>query len=62
LQTNEILVGLTPKEQGYVVHRAKWFKWNGNFLFKVWMNGCMNVGDVLPQETWKPCATCSQGI
>lgn len=23
LQTNEILVGLTPKEQGYVVHRAK---------------------------------------
>ncbi len=27
LQANEVSIGLTPKENDYVVHRAKRFKW-----------------------------------
>jgi hypothetical protein len=30
LQANEVSIGLTPKERGHVVHRAKQFKWEGN--------------------------------
>jgi hypothetical protein len=30
LQIDEILIGLTPKENDRVVHKAKWFKWEGN--------------------------------
>jgi hypothetical protein len=26
LQMNEISIGLTPKEQNQIVHKAKWFK------------------------------------
>jgi len=32
LQANEIPIILTPKERDRVVHRAKWFKWEGNSL------------------------------
>jgi hypothetical protein len=32
LQASEVLIGLTPKEKDYVVHKAKWFKWEGNSL------------------------------
>ncbi len=32
LQVGEVLVGLTPKEQDRVVHRAKWFQWEGTTL------------------------------
>ncbi len=28
LQASEVPIGLTPKEQNRVVHRAKWFKWS----------------------------------
>jgi hypothetical protein len=30
LQVGEILIGLTPKERDHIVHRAKWFRWEGN--------------------------------
>jgi hypothetical protein len=30
LQVGEIPIGLTPKERDHVVHRAKWFRWEGN--------------------------------
>jgi hypothetical protein len=32
LHASEVLVGLTPKEQDRVIHRAKWFRWEGNSL------------------------------
>ncbi len=35
----EIYVGLTPKEWDWVVHKAKWFKWEGNSLLHVWVDG-----------------------
>ncbi len=30
LQASEVSIGLTPKERGHVVHRAKQFTWEGN--------------------------------
>jgi hypothetical protein len=39
LQASEILIGLTPKEQDHVVHRAKRFKWEGNSLLCMWVDG-----------------------
>jgi hypothetical protein len=30
LQASEISIGLTPKEKDYVMHKAKWFKWEGS--------------------------------
>jgi hypothetical protein len=32
LQACEIPIRLTPKEREHVVHKAKWFKWEGNSL------------------------------
>jgi hypothetical protein len=40
LQTCEILVGLTPKECDWVVHRAKWFKWGRNSLLHDRIDKC----------------------
>jgi hypothetical protein len=58
LQANEILVEITPKEWIHVVHRAyKQFKWKGNSLLHVWIDGCM--GSILPWTMWGPCTTCS---
>ncbi len=37
LQAYEISIGLTPKEWDWVVHKAKWFKWEGNL--HVWVDG-----------------------
>jgi hypothetical protein len=39
LQASEVLVGLTPKEQDWVIHRAKRFRWEGNSLLRVWIDG-----------------------
>ncbi len=39
LQTSGVLVGLTPKELNWVMHRAKRFKWEGNTLLHVWIDG-----------------------
>ncbi len=30
LQASEVSIRLTPKENEYVVHKAKWFKWEGS--------------------------------
>jgi len=35
LQVGEVPIGLTLKERDHVVHRAKHFKWEGNFF--LWM-------------------------
>jgi hypothetical protein len=43
LQACEVLMGLTPKEQDWVVHKVKWFKWEGNFLLQVWIDGQVHV-------------------
>jgi hypothetical protein len=43
LQVGEFLIGLTPKERDYVVHRPKWFKWEGNSLLWTWANGEVKV-------------------
>jgi hypothetical protein len=43
LQASEILIGLTPKEKDYVVHRAKRFKWEGNSLLQMWVDGQVKV-------------------
>jgi hypothetical protein len=32
LQGSEVPIGLTPKEKDHVMHKAKWFKWEGNSL------------------------------
>lgn len=32
LQIGKVLIRFTPKECDYIVHRAKQFKWEGNFL------------------------------
>ncbi len=37
LEASEVSIGLTPKEQDHVVHSAKQFKWEGNSLL------CMSV-------------------
>ncbi len=39
LHACEVLVGLTPKEWDWVVHRVKWFQCEGNSLLRVWKNG-----------------------
>ncbi len=39
LQASEVLIGLTLKEKDSVVHKAKWFKWEGNSLQRMWANG-----------------------
>jgi hypothetical protein len=39
LQVGEFFVGLSPKEQDCVMHRAKRFKWEGNSLLWVWIDG-----------------------
>ncbi len=31
LQASEISIRLTPKERDRVVHKAKWFKWEGSW-------------------------------
>jgi hypothetical protein len=38
LQVGEILIRLTPKERDHVVHRAKWFKWEGNSFLQMWVD------------------------
>jgi hypothetical protein len=43
LQACESPIGLTPKEKDRVVHRAKWFKWEGNSLLWMWANGQVMV-------------------
>jgi len=43
LQTSEVLMGLTPKEQDWVVHKVKWFGWEGNSLLQMWIDGQVHV-------------------
>jgi hypothetical protein len=43
LQGSEVLIGLTSKERDHVVHKAKWFKWEGNSLLQMWANGQVKV-------------------
>jgi hypothetical protein len=43
LQVGEVPIGLTPKERDHVVHRAKRFKWEGNSLLWMWVDGQMKV-------------------
>jgi hypothetical protein len=43
LQVGEFLIGLLPKAKDCIVHRAKWFKWEGNSLLWVWANGQVKV-------------------
>ncbi len=42
LQAWEILIGLTTKERN-CVHKAKWFKWEGNSLLWMWVDGQVEV-------------------
>ncbi len=39
LQAKEVPIGLTPKENDRVEHKAKWFKWEGNSFLRMWANG-----------------------
>ncbi len=39
LLARKVLIGLPPKEKNCVVHKAKWFKWEGNSFLHVWI-GC----------------------
>jgi hypothetical protein len=39
LQASEISTRLAPKEQDHVVNRAKQFKWEGNSLLCMWVDG-----------------------
>jgi hypothetical protein len=43
LQACEVSMGLTPKEQDWVVHKAKQFRWDGNSLLWVWTNGQVRI-------------------
>jgi hypothetical protein len=43
LQVGEVLIGLTPKKRDNVVHRTKWFKWEGNSFVCMWVDGQMKV-------------------
>jgi hypothetical protein len=56
LQTIEVLIKLTPKEHDQVVHRAKRFKWEGNFL-PISVDKWMNVIFFLAQNNMR--ALCS---
>jgi hypothetical protein len=40
LQIDEVLVELTPLEEcDCVMHKAKWLRWEGNSLLRVWIDG-----------------------
>ncbi len=41
LQASEISIKLIIKEWDWVVHRAKQFKWEGDSLLWMWINGWM---------------------
>jgi hypothetical protein len=43
LQEGEVPIGLTPKERDRVVHRAKWFKWEGNSFLRMWVDRQVKV-------------------
>jgi hypothetical protein len=43
LQSIEVPIGLTPKERDHVVHKAKRFKWEGNYFLQMWANGQVKV-------------------
>jgi hypothetical protein len=43
LQIGEIPIKSTPKKNDHVVHRAKRFKWEGNSLLRMWVDGQVNV-------------------
>jgi hypothetical protein len=43
LQAGEVPIGLTLKEKDCVVHKAKWFKWEGNSFLQMWANGQVKV-------------------
>ncbi len=43
LQVGEVPIRLTPKEKDHVVHKAKWFKWEGNSHLRMWANGQVEV-------------------
>jgi hypothetical protein len=43
LQKGEVLVGWTPKECEWVVHKAKQFKWESNSPLQMWTYGWMWV-------------------
>jgi hypothetical protein len=57
LQMGEISIGLTPKEQDQIVHKAKWCKWpwEGNSFIRVWENGRVWVGCEYIDRSQKPC-------
>jgi hypothetical protein len=39
LHACKISMGLTPKEWDRIIHRAKWFRREGNSLLCVWIDG-----------------------
>jgi hypothetical protein len=39
LQVDEIFIGLAHEEQDHIMYRAKWFRWEGNSLLWVWIDG-----------------------
>jgi hypothetical protein len=43
LQASKIPIGLTPKENDHVVHRAKQFRWEGNSFLWMWADGQVKV-------------------
>jgi hypothetical protein len=43
LQVGEVPIGLTPNEKDCVVRRAKRFKWEGNSLLRMWVDGQVKV-------------------
>ncbi len=43
LQVGEVPIGLTPKKSDHVMHRAKRFKWEGNSLLQMSVDGQVNV-------------------
>jgi hypothetical protein len=50
LQACEIPIWLSPKKRDCVVHKAKWFKWEGNLtLLWMWANGQVKVVPCLKQ-------------
>lgn len=63
LQKYEVPIGLTPKELDHVMHKVKWFTWEGHGPFpfanvEKWMSGC-NVS--LREICWS-CEACSRGV
>jgi hypothetical protein len=49
LQAKEVPIGLTPKVKDHVVHKAKWFKWEGHSFLRMWANGQVKVVPCLEQ-------------